>query len=635
MAQRRELLAVQVRNESQHTQIGLDEVLLEIAEHLVARDEVELSEILHLFGKASGAERLSFFEVPTTEELTQLYLFDAEEGDVPYGEGIPELIDPAGWGRQEGEGPRVSKKDEGLHELMLPVMSEGNMHGYLSVEYPEERDIFLRKKGNGLVRLSKLLAGYFGRRMRQQQAQESEMHARRLMERHPMPIIIRSGVHILYANRAGVDLMGAERQSEVVGRTLYDFTSADSYDEELWERNVTDDRQGADLVEHEIIRLDGQERKVLSVSLPILFRGRQATQMVLQDVTQQRWSEERYRRFIETISEAIWCIELERPVSVNIELGEQVDQTWEHAYIAECNELMAGLLGVSKPEVVIGLSVDRLLDASFKQLIRAFVEAGYQLYNREYVVDREGPRPRHFLINAVGTVSHGKLTQIWGSSIEVTERIELERRVVKSLEDQQRRIGHDLHDSVGQLLTSVRMLSSNLKSQFAEEDDGYLQVSKIAQFADEASKQVSTIYRGLAPSYLHNKTLVEALDDLARGTTGTLPNVTSRFVHEGDVDVVDEETKLQLYRIAQEAVNNAIKHAEPSEIRIELHEEGGRLFLTIQDDGKGFKQGVDHGKSLGLHSMKYRARTIGGQLDITSTLGDGTTVAFSMLFGPQ
>ena len=618
--------------------LALDEVLLDIGQLLISSDDVDMATILQLFGAASGAKKLAFFGVPSVAMLAQLSLFDSIEG----GKGTQEedtaewVLDPAVWRKEEGARrltrEEVKQKWEGVkvgdHELIVPVISEEQLHGYLSAEYGEDGDAFLQKKADALVALCELLDSYFSRQVKQQAAQESEVHARRLTERYPLPIIIHSGTRILYINRAGMKMVGAESPGQVVGKFLHDFMSAEYFsegnDRKHFSERALDSQQ--ELVELEFIRLDGQDRTVKALSMPIIYRGQRATQMILQDITEQRQSEERYRRFIQTISEAIWCVGLDEPISVDRSLQDQVQHIWEHSRLTECNEVMAHLWGARDPASLIQMEISRLFGPVAKDLVSTFVKAGYQLYNREYIWVSEEGTSRHFMINAIGTISRGRLTQVWGSCIEVTDRIQMERRMVRSLEEQQQSIGRDLHDSVGQLLTGIRMLSNNLVRRLSEEDKNAKQVKKVARFAEEASEQVSNIYRGLAPSHLRDRHLAEALEDLAQSIAGTLPEGKGVFRHDGQVEVQEQEMKLQLYRIAQEAVNNALKHADPRRIEITMASQEGGLELSIADDGKGFDKKLSNNKSLGLYSMQYRAQMIGGELTIDSAVGEGTTI---------
>ncbi len=340
-----------------------------------------------------------------------------------------------------------------------------------------------------------------------------------------------------------------------------------------------------------------------------------------------RESEERYRLFVTAISEGIWCVEPVEPVSLDQPPEAQVQALRERGVVVDCNESMAGALGYEKPGDVIGRPAAEVIPDGFdREFFHDFVTAGGALKSREYTLYPETGPARHFVVNAVGTVEDDALVRIWWSCTDVTERVELERRMVTALEQQQQRIGHELHDGVGQLITGVRMLSQNLAERhFDEGEKGYEQAHRIVRYTQEASQILRELQRGLAPVQVYGKGLASVLEGLAHTTDG-LPGITCSFVYDGETDVEESEAKLQLYRIAQEATNNALKHAEPSHIQIAFRREDGRTVLSISDDGCGFDLKEAEDKSLGLHSMHYRARVVQASLEVHSAPGDGTTV---------
>jgi signal transduction histidine kinase len=198
--------------------------------------------------------------------------------------------------------------------------------------------------------------------------------------------------------------------------------------------------------------------------------------------------------------------------------------------------------------------------------------------------------------------------------------------MVAVLEEQQERIGRDLHDSVGQLLTGIRMLSENLGTRhFAPSDEGFAATRKVTSFAEEALQRVREICRGLVPPQLYQEGLASALRALA-SNMDALSDVRCVFSHQGEGDIDDYDAKLQLYRMAQEAVSNALKHAAPNHVWLRFIHTAESFVLEVEDDGTGFDVDAGTGKSLGLYSMKRRASSIRAGLTIDSELGVGTMV---------
>ena len=298
----------------------------------------------------------------------------------------------------------------------------------------------------------------------------------------------------------------------------------------------------------------------------------------------------------------------------------------EHGVIAECNTEMAKLFGLERPEQLVGWDVGTIIRRIGPKLVEDLIEQAYGLRNQELAIRGPSGNTRHFVISTTGVVEAGELVRLWGSSTEVTDRVELERRMVTALEEQQRRIGQDLHDNVGQLLTGVRMLSQNVgERHFEEGSPGFKQIEKIVKYASEAAQHVSDLQRGLMPVQMERAGLAQALQELA-SNTNVFPDVECIYIHDEETDVTDHEIKLQLYRIAQEATNNALKHADPSYIKIVLKRRDDHILLQVEDDGQGFDVDTSKLKSLGLHSMHYRARSINATLEIDSEPGMGTVI---------
>ncbi len=209
---------------------------------------------------------------------------------------------------------------------------------------------------------------------------------------------------------------------------------------------------------------------------------------------------------------------------------------------------------------------------------------------------------------------------------DITEHKRLEREILEIASREQQRIGHDLHDGLSQQLTGIALLGKALNQKLdtrliPEAEDA----RRIVDLANAAIAQTRSLARGLSPVELEQQGLSAALEELAVGTQ-TLHQVSCRFRCPRDVFVGDHAAANHLYRIAQEAVTNALKHAHPSRIDIELNKEDGTYTLKIQDDGEGLPDESSRGNGMGFHIMQYRARMIDASLTIDDTPGKGTTV---------
>jgi signal transduction histidine kinase len=207
----------------------------------------------------------------------------------------------------------------------------------------------------------------------------------------------------------------------------------------------------------------------------------------------------------------------------------------------------------------------------------------------------------------------------------VSELRSLEKEVLEISEREQMRIGHDLHDGVGQELTGVALLTQNLRQRLAQQGLAEeSQAARIALLINRALEQTRKLARGFSPVELGPQGLETALRDLAMKVQTAMQRGCSVACRD-PVEVVDDATALHLFRIAQEAVNNAVRHSTGRQIRIELDTIEGTTNLAIHDDGAGLPPPKSRGKGMGISVMQYRARMIGGSLEIKS-LSTGTSV---------
>ena len=208
------------------------------------------------------------------------------------------------------------------------------------------------------------------------------------------------------------------------------------------------------------------------------------------------------------------------------------------------------------------------------------------------------------------------------------EQGRLEREVLEISEGERQRIGHDLHDGLGQRLTAASMTANALV--IAAQKAGAPMLAErgeeIGRQLREAIADTRTLAHGLAPVALADDGLMTALASLAESTSlaGTVRGV---FECAEAVRIADAEVAGHLYRIAQEAVNNALKHAAPSEIRIGLERRDGMLVIEVDDDGGGFDEKAEARDGIGLRVMRYRARLIGGSLEIGSAPAGGARIS--------
>jgi signal transduction histidine kinase len=223
-------------------------------------------------------------------------------------------------------------------------------------------------------------------------------------------------------------------------------------------------------------------------------------------------------------------------------------------------------------------------------------------------------------------------------SAQIGKVIERERSAAEMADlvwREQQGLLHTLHDSLGQTLTGLGMLSVGLAQQVSGVDPSAADTAQlVAQQAQAALDQVRQLSRGIFPVDIDPDAFVASLQSL--GSTTQLFHKLDVVVHaESSHGVRDSRSATQLYRIAQEAVTNAVKHANGRSIRIELTGEAGLTMLRVVDDGVGIAPGADSQEGMGLRIMRYRASSIGAVLSVEAGPEGGTTVSCSLRDAPS
>jgi PAS domain S-box-containing protein len=209
---------------------------------------------------------------------------------------------------------------------------------------------------------------------------------------------------------------------------------------------------------------------------------------------------------------------------------------------------------------------------------------------------------------------------------DITERKRLEKTILDISAREQRRIGQDLHDGLGQHLTGIAFMTKVQEQKLMEQglpEAG--DAGKIVGLVNEAIHKTRELARGLLPVLSDEQGLMSALQQWA-GEVEDLFKVRCRFECFTPVLIHDDTAATHLYYIAREAVNNAIKHGDANQIDIRLaadHEQG---VLTIADDGCGIENAAAGSQGMGLHLMSYRARMVGGSLAVQRQPTGGTMV---------
>jgi PAS domain S-box-containing protein len=242
---------------------------------------------------------------------------------------------------------------------------------------------------------------------------------------------------------------------------------------------------------------------------------------------------------------------------------------------------------------------------------------------------RDGTR---FVVSCVLTpLSMGGTDHLLAVLNDVTERKRLEREIIEVANREQQRIGSDLHDGLGQDLTGIALMLRGVVAQLRKEGSAAsLDVEDVIGLVNSAIESTRTLARGLSPVSAERGGLTAALQALAARAS---ERYGMRVRYRTDIPSelrLSETAATHLYRIAQEALTNAVRHSRASEVTIGLEIIGGELQLRIDDTGRGFTHCPPDGAvGLGLKIMRYRAEILGGDLMIETCANGGASVRCS------
>ncbi len=286
-----------------------------------------------------------------------------------------------------------------------------------------------------------------------------------------------------------------------------------------------------------------------------------------------------------------------------------------------------------RTNVLLGRNVQELSD-HFKALPKEIVQQGMK--NVSHVLETGETQIYEHRFSHNGTVFYYEvlLTESGGDEVlgiirDITERRRLEKQVLEISEWEQQRIGQDLHDSLCQQLAGIAFLGKVLEQKMnAQSYKEARDAGEIVSLIDDAITQTKGLARGLYPVRLEATGLMTGLKELSH-TVQKLFGIRCSFNYRHPVLIHDNIMAIHLYRIAQEAVNNAIKHGKANNINITFTNDNGATVLMIKSDGIAFRRILKNDTGMGISIMRHRANMIGASLEIKSDPAGGTIVACS------
>jgi PAS domain S-box-containing protein len=386
------------------------------------------------------------------------------------------------------------------------------------------------------------------------------------------------------------------------------------------------------------VRRDGSKfwGHCIRTTLPDDRGSKRGFAIIVRDLSERRQAEDNLRR-----SEQLMRAILDTAADAIITIDRR-------GMVRSINTATEGLFGYTAAELV-GQNVNRLMPEPFHgehdQYIRNYCRTGRAKIigiGREVTGQRKDGTtfPMHLSVSEVQLKDRRLFT---GIVHDLTERRRLERQIMEAAANEQRRIGHDLHDGLCQDLVGIAFgidaVARSLSSPAQEKSMGRSMV-KLAASVREAAGLARRLAHGLNPVDLKAGGLPTALENLALKVAESF-GVVCTFHWDHLAQVREDATATHLYRIAQEAVGNAIRHGKARKIQISLIERGTTLILSITDNGKGISQAIadsvkqglaptgrkrSPSAGMGLQTMHYRARVLGGSFMVMPGRRRGTII---------
>jgi PAS domain S-box-containing protein len=504
--------------------------------------------------------------------------------------------------------------------LAVPLSIGKELHGVIALTTEREKKLWMEEDIRLLETAAQMVMNAICRQKSEAALYRMEAQFKTLSDRLPAAIAILNSNRFVYVNEASERLSGYSRE-EIQSLDLTAFLHPEDRETGLQALGSVSPEDMSRGAEARFIDRNGEERWVEVQGRQIEFGGKESYLVAAIDTTERHKAAEALRRSEEHL----------RTVLQNMPV--MMSAFDERGNIIVWNREAERVTGYASPELVGSPHAMGTLypDPAYRaRVVGEWTERGGDYRDQEWnIACKDG---------SVRTVSWFNISATfpipgwasWGIGVDVTDRRKLERQVLEISALEQMRIGQDLHDRLGQHLTGIgfksQVLAEDLQAKHAAEAAA---ASAIVEMVSDAINQTRGLARGLYPVHLEADGLMTALQELA-AQTQSLFNIRCRFVCEEPILIYDVTVATHVYRIAQEALNNAVRHGKPNAIEIALRSDGDAVELRIADDGAGIDLEANGKKGLGLNIMQYRARMIDGSLHVRRGDAGGTEVTCSL-----
>lgn len=458
---------------------------------------------------------------------------------------------------------------------------------------------------------------------------EEQADCRRLFEDNPQPMWVLAGQAVVDVNQAALLHYGYSRD-EFLALTVADLEAtggASGAPARAGQSTPTAGSSDRGIGEHQ--KKDGTRMDVEVTSFPIRFDGKAALLASVDDVTYRRRTEAQTRYLdvlLANVTDAVVTSD-----------DKFILTAWNAAAESTYGRRAEEVLG--QPDALV-FRTD-FVGVERAEAIQTLVATGR--FHGELTHRRGDGKRVHIESRAVAFFdSRGKRLGYVSVNRDITDRRYAEETIrallsdiLTAQEDERRRIARELHDETAQTLTSLLV---GLKGVEASQDLGQARVSagSLRALVSSALEGVQRIARGLRPSVLDDLGVEEALERLTTDCARANRFVVDLQVTGPRLPRLPESLEIALYRVAQEALTNASKHAAPQAVSVVVHRTANLVRLVIEDDGHGFDVAEARPDTqLGLMGMRERAHLVGGAMTVESSRGRGTTVCVTVPLSPS